>query len=92
MSKFFDMIDEASILDIIHNFEETPLYKFGIEEFKFFVGPENQNMLYIVLFLQEYTFQQHSFQTIIADIKNRLKNLLSLGRVILNCNINTELF
>lgn len=81
-----------SILEIIHNFEETPLYKFGIEEYKLFVGPENQNMLYIVILLQEYTHQPQSVQTVITDIKHRLKNLLSLGRVILKCNINTELF
>lgn len=86
------MIDEIALLDIIHNFEENPLYKFGIEEYKIFVGPENQNMIYIVLFLQEYTYQSQSFQTVIADIKNRLKNLLSLGRVILKCNINVESF
>lgn len=86
------MIDEIALLDIIHNFEENPLYKFGIEEYKMFVGPENQNMIYITLFLQEYTYQSQSFQTVIVDIKNRLKNLLSLGRVILKCNINTELF
>lgn len=85
------MIDEITLLNIIHNFEENPLYKFGIEEFKMFVGPENQNMMYIVLFLQEYTHQSQSFQTVISDIKNRLKNLLSLGRVILKCNINQEL-
>ncbi len=86
------MIDEISLLDIIHNFEESPLYKFAIEEYKMFVGPENENMIYIVLLLQEYTHQPHSLQTVISDIKNRLKNLLSLGRVILKCNINTELF
>lgn len=85
------MIDEIALLDIIHNFEENPLYKFSIEEYKMFVGPENQNMIYIVLFLQEYTYQSQSFQTVISDIKNRLKNLLSLGRVILKFNINTEL-
>lgn len=81
-----------SILEIIHNFEENPLYKFGIEEYKLFVGPENQNMLYIVILLQEYTHQPQSINTVLADIKYRLKNLLSLGRVILKCNINTELF
>jgi len=86
------MIDEMSILEIIHNFEENPLYKFGIEEYKLFVGPENQNMLYIVILLQEYTHQPQSINTVLADIKYRLKNLLSLGRVILKCNINTELF
>lgn len=81
-----------SILEIIHNFEENPLYKFGIEEYKLFVGPENQNMLYIVILLQEYTHQPQSINTVLTDIKYRLKNLLSLGRVILKCNINTELF
>ena len=44
------MIDEISLLEIVHNFEENPLYKFAIEEYKMFVGPENENMIYIVLF------------------------------------------
>lgn len=92
LCKFLNMIDETSILQIIHNFEENPLYKFGLKEFKFFVGPENQNMLYIVLFLQEYRFQHKSFQTIISDIKSRLLKLLNMDRIILNCDIDTELF
>jgi hypothetical protein len=86
------MVDKITLLDIIHNFEQNPFYKFGLEEYNIFVGPENQNMIYIVLTLQEYTYNSQSLQTVITDIKSRIKNLLSLGRVILKCNINTELF
>ena len=84
-------IDETLLIDIINDFDNNPPYKFSITEYKMFVGPEDKNMMYISLFMEEYTYQQKSFQTVTDEIKKRIKNVLSLDRVILKCDINTEM-
>jgi hypothetical protein len=84
-------IDETLLIDIINDFDNNPPYKFSITEYKMFVGPEDKNMMYISLFMEEYTYQQKSFQTVTDEIKKRIKSVLSLDRVILKCDINTEM-
>lgn len=84
-------IDETLLIDIINDFDNNPPYKFSITEYKMFVGPEDKNMMYISLFMEEYSYQQKSFQTVTDEIKKRIKSVLSLDRVILKCDINTEM-
>lgn len=84
-------IDETLLIDIINDFEKNPPYKFSIAEYKMFLGPENKNMIFISLYLKEYSYQQQSLNTVICEIKKRIKNVLSLDRVILKCDINTEM-
>lgn len=84
-------IEKDLLIDIINDFDNNPPYKFSITEYKMFVGPENKNMIFISLFMEEYSYQQQSLQTIISEIKKRIKNVLSLDRVILKCDINTEM-
>lgn len=84
-------IEKDLLIDIINDFNNNPPYKFLITEYKMFVGPENKNMIFISLFMEKYSYQQQSFQTTISEIKKRIKNVLSLDRVILKCDINTEM-
>lgn len=84
-------IEKDLLIDIINDFDNNPPYKFSITEYKMFVGPENKNMIFISLFMEEYSYQQQSLQTIISEMKKRIKNVLSLDRVILKCDINTEM-
>lgn len=84
-------IEKDLLIDIINDFDNNPPYKFSITEYKMFVGPENKNMIFISLFMEEYSYQQQSLQTIISEMKKRIKNVLSLDRVILKCDINTEI-
>lgn len=84
-------IEKDLLVDIINDFDNNLPYKFSITEYKMFVGPENKNMIFISLFMEEYSYQQQSLQTTISEIKKRIKNVLSLDRVILKCDINTEM-
>jgi hypothetical protein len=84
-------IDETLLIDIINDFDDNPPYKFSITEYKMFLGPENKNMIFISLYLNEYSYQQQSLNTVIYEIKKRIKSVLSLNRVILKCDINTEM-
>ena len=84
-------IEKDLLIDIINDFDNNPPYKFSITEYKMFVGPEDKNMIFISLFMKEYSYQQQSLQTTISEIKKRIKNVLSLDRVILKCDINTDM-
>jgi hypothetical protein len=84
-------IDEQLLLDIINDFNENPPYKFSLTEHKIFEDPEHKKMIYISLFLTEYKFQQQNINIVISEIKKRIKNVLSFDRVILKCDINTDM-
>jgi hypothetical protein len=84
-------IEKQLLMDIINDFNENPPYKFSITEYKLFEGPEYKNMIYISLFLNDFKYQQQNMNVVITEIKKRIKNVLSLDRVILKCNINTEM-
>jgi hypothetical protein len=86
------MIDEQILLDIVNDFEENPKHKFSIKEFKHFTGPKNEETLFVTLMLEEMSYDKITFHITLSKIKRRLLNLLSLNRVILNCDLKTESF
>ena len=86
------MIDEEVVLQVVNDFEDNPNYKFSIQNYHSFTGPENKKMLYIVLKLEFYSYSTENFNSKLFEIKKRIKNILSFDRVILNCNLNTEMF
>ena len=86
------MLDEKTLLDIINDFEDAPHYKFSISEYKIFTTPEKEETIFIVLLLEEYSYDSESFQTLIDEIKKRIKNILSFDRVIMSCNLKTQDF
>ena len=47
------MIDEEILYDIINDFTEKPKHKFSIKNFKYFMGPENQETLFVTLQVEE---------------------------------------
>ena len=84
-------IEEQLLMDIINDFNENPPYRFSITEYKMFEGPEHKNMIYISLLLKEFKYHQQNINIVTSEIKKRIKNILSLDRVILKCDINTEM-
>jgi hypothetical protein len=86
------MINEETLLQVINDFEEHPNYKFSIKEYKSFIGPENKEMIYIILQLEEYSYSTENFNSKLFEIKKRIKNILSFDRVIINCDLKSDLF
>lgn len=86
------MIDEELLLQVINDFEEIPNYKFSIKKCEPFVGPENKQMIYIILQLEEYSYSTESFNSKLFEIKKRIKNILSFDRVIVNYDLKVESF
>lgn len=84
------MIDEETLLEVINNFEDKPNYKFSIKKFESFIGPENKEMIYIVLLLEEYSYSTENFNSKLNEIKKRIQNILSFNRVIINYDIKSE--
>ena len=88
----YNMIDEELLLQVINDFEEIPNYKFSIKKCEPFVGPENKQMIYIILQLEEYSYSTESFNSKLFEIKKRIKNILSFDRVIVNYDLKVESF
>lgn len=84
------MITDTLMLDIIHDFQEQPNYKFSILELKEFKD-KDQNCMWLSLKLEEWKYVEGvNLQIIKSDIKKRISNLLGLDRLILFFNINFD--
>ena len=88
----YNMIDEEVLLQVINDFEENPNYKFSIKKCEPFIGPEDKEMIYIVLQLEEYSYSTENFNSKLNEIKKRIKNILSFDRVIVNYDLKVESF
>jgi hypothetical protein len=86
------MIDEEILSDIINDFTEEPKYKFLIKDFKYFMGPENQETLFVTLIVKEKITDIVTYHLTLSQIKRRLLNLLSLNRVLLYCDLESNNF
>lgn len=85
-------MNTETLLQVINDFEENPNYKFSIKQHKSFIGPENKEMIYIVLQLEEYSYSSENLNSKLFEIKKRIQNILSFDRVILNCDLKTDYF
>lgn len=86
------MIDEEILSDIINDFTDKPKYKFSIKDFKYFMGPENQETLFVTLIVEEKITDIVTYHLTLSQIKRRLLNLLSLNRVLLYCDLESNNF
>ena len=78
------------MLDIIHDFQETPKYKFSIIELNEFEYM-NQKCMWLSLKLECWEYQEGmNLQIVKQEIKKRISNLLGLDRLILYFNINID--
>ena len=78
------------MLDIIHDFQETPKYKFSIIELNKFEDM-NQKCMWLSLKLEGWEYQEGmNLQIVKQEIKKRISNLLGLDRLILYFNINID--
>ena len=84
------MITNTLMLDIIHDFQENPKYKFSIVELNEFEDM-NQKCMWLSLKLEDWRYQEGmNLQIVKSDIKKRISNLLGLDRLILYFDINFE--
>lgn len=84
------MITDTLMLDIIHDFQENPKYKFSIVELNEFEDM-NQKYMWLSLKLEGWEYQEGmNLQIVKQDIKKRISNLLGLDRLILYFNINID--
>ena len=84
------MITNTLMLDIIHDFQETPKYKFSIVELNEFEDM-NQKCMWLSLKLEGWEYQEGmNLQILKEQIKKRISNLLGLDRLILYFDINID--
>ncbi len=86
------MIDEEIIYEIINDFTNKPKHKFLIKDFKYFVGPENQETLFLTLQVEDKIIDIKEHHSNLSKIKRRFLNLLSLNRVLLYCDLKSDNF
>ena len=84
------MITDTLMLDIIHDFQENPKYKFSIVELNEFEAM-NQKCMWLSLKLEGWEYQEGmNLQIVKEQIKKRISNLLGLDRLILYFNVNID--
>lgn len=84
------MITNTLMLDIIHDFQENPNYKFSIIQLSEFQD-KNLKCMWLSLKLEEWKYQEGvNVHIVKSDIKKRISNLLGLDRLILFLNINVD--